>query len=420
MRAWVSRSVAAAVALVTLLGAAALIAPAAPRATLEFWTISLQPLFTDYMNRLIAGYEKANPGIDVRWVDVQFQAIEQKVLAAIAGRLPPDVVNLNVEFTVRIAEKGALVDMDGAVPAAQRAKYFEGLWTSSRFRGRSFGIPWYIAPPVLIYNTELFQKAGLDPGTPPATEDQMVSVARTIRQRTQAYGFMPLIDGTRLMHRFRENGLPMLSADGKRAVFNSPAHVAYLQRLVDLFKQDYFPEDTLRRGFTGAVERYSAGQLGMLLVGPQFLLRIKESNPEVYAKTAVAPYPMGRGRVIHAGLMTLTVPKTSTHQDEAVKFALYVTNDANQLQFSKQSVVFPSTKQAAANAYFRQAGSGAEWRARAIAVDELKFGRDLTVVVQNQSELYKIFREAVEAAFFGKMSAKEALDWAAREWNARL
>ena len=417
MRAWFTRSIVIAAALVVLISGAA---PAAPRTTLEFWTISLQPFFTEYMNRLIAGYEKANPGVDIRWVDVQFQAIEQKLLAAIAGRVPPDVVNLNVEFTVRIAEKGALLDMDGVVPAAQRTKYFDGLWASSRFGGRSYGIPWYIAPPVLIYNTDLFQKAGLNVATPPATEEQMVNAARTIKQRAQAYGFMPLIDGTRLMHRFRENGLPMLSAGGKRAIFNTPAHVAYLQRTVDLFKQDYFPEDTLRRGFTGAVERYSAGQLGMLLVGPQFLLRIKESNPEVYAKTAVAPYPMGRGRVIHAGLMTLTVPKASPRQQEAMKFALYVTNDANQLEFSKQSVVFPSTKQAAANPYFRQGGAGAEWRARAIAVDELRYGRDLTVVVPNQSELYKIFREAVESAFFGKMSAKEALDWAVREWNARL
>lgn len=416
MRSWTTRAILSVAALVTLAGAV----PAAPRTTLEFWTISLQPFFTAYMDGLIARYERANPGVDVRWVDVQFQAVEQKLLAAVAGGVPPDVVNLNVEFTVHIAERGALLDMDAAVSAGQRAAYFEGLWTSSRFRGRSYGIPWYIAPPVLIYNTELFQKAGLNPATPPASEAQMIAAARTIKDRAKVYGFMPLIDGTRLMHRFRENGLPVLSADGRRAVFNTPAHVAYLQRLVDLFRQDYFPEDTLRRGFTGAVERYSAGQLGMLLVGPQFLLRVKESNPEVYAKTAVAPYPMGRGRVIHAGLMTLAVPRGSRRPGEAVKFALYVTNDANQLEFSKLSVVFPSTKAAAANPYFRQGGAGAEWRARAIAVDELKYGRDLTVVVPNQGELYKIFREAVESAFFGKMTAKEALDWAVREWNARL
>lgn len=412
-----SRALLPAVALVALMTASV---PAAPRTTLEFWTISLQPFFTDYVNRMVAAYENANPAVDVKWVDVQFQAIEQKLLAAIAGGVAPDVVNLNAEFTVRMAERGALLDMDGAVPAAGRATYFEGLWTSSRYRGRTYGIPWYIAPPVLLYNTDLYKKAGLDPLRAPDTEEELIAAARQIKDRTKIYGFMPLIDSTRLMHRFQENGLPVLSPDGKRAVFNSPAHVAYLQRYVALFRQDYFPDDTLRRGFTGAVERYSAGQLGTLLVGPQFLLRIKESNPEVYAKTFVAPYPMGKGKVIHTGLMALAVPKVSRNAQEAVRFALYVTNDENQLEFSKQTVIFPSTKKAAADPYFKQRGAGPEWRARSIAADELRFGRDLTVVVSNQSELYRIFREAVESAFFGKMTAREALDWAVREWNARL
>ena len=393
---------------------------AAPQTTLEFWTISLQPFFTDYVNGLVAGYQGANPGVQVKWVDVQFQAVEQKLLAAIAGGVPPDVVNLNVEFMTRIAERGALLDMDAAVPAADRSRYFEGLWGSGRYRGKSYGIPWYIAPPVLIYNSELFKKAGLNVMAPPATEDAMIEAAKRVKDRAKVYGFMPPLDGTRLMYMFLEDGLAVLSPNGKLAVFNSPAHVARLQTYVELFRKDYFPDDTLRRGFTGAVERYSAGQLGMLVVGPQFLLRIKESNPEVYAKTLVAPYPMGKGRVIHAPLMTLVVPKAGRHQQEAAKFALFVTNDENQLAFSKLTVIFPSTKKAAADAYFRQKGAGPEWQARAIAVGELKFGRDLTVVVPNQGELFKIFREAVESAFFGKMSAKDALDWAVREWNARL
>ena len=73
---------AVALAIVLLLAAAA---PAGPKATLEFWTISLQPFFTDYVNGLVAAYQRANPGVQVKWVDVQMQAIEQKLLAAIAG-----------------------------------------------------------------------------------------------------------------------------------------------------------------------------------------------------------------------------------------------------------------------------------------------------------------------------------------------
>src|SRR5947209_13062712 len=113
---------------------------------------------------------------------------------------------------------------------------------------------------------------------------------------------------------------------------------------------------------------------------------------------------MGKGRVIHAPLMALAVPRASKNHEEAGRFALYVTSDENQLAFSKLTVIFPSTKKAAADPYFRQKGTGPEWQARAIAVGELKFGRDLTVVVPNQTELFKIFREAVEGAFFGKRS----------------
>lgn len=411
-----------AVAITAVLAVAVAGAPsvAAPPVTVEFWTISLQPFFTVYVNGLIADYEKATPGVKIRWVDIQFQAIEQKLLAAIAGGVAPDVVNLNVEFTTRVAEKGALVDLDPLVPPHERGKYFDGFWGSARFRGHSYGIPWYVAPAVIIYNADLFKKAGLNPQAPPASEEAMIAAARQLKDRAKVYGFMPLVDGVSLLYRFLENGLPILSNKGTRAVFNSPAHVAYLHRYVELFKQDYFPEDTLRRGYLGAVERYSAGQLGMLIVGPQFLLRIKASNPEIYAKSSVAPYPLGKGRVIHTPLMTLTVPKASKRQQDAVKFALFVTNDANQLAFSKLVVIFPSTKAAAADPYFKTSGAGPDSKARTIATEELKFGRDLTLVVSNEGELFKIFREAVERAFFGRMTAQQALDWAVREWNARL
>src|SRR3972149_743904 len=93
-------------------------AAAAPDVTLEFWTISLQPFFTDYVNGMIATYERTHPGIRIRWVDVQFAAIEQKLLASLAGRGAPDVVNLNTEMAIRLAEQGVLVDMDAAGPVS--------------------------------------------------------------------------------------------------------------------------------------------------------------------------------------------------------------------------------------------------------------------------------------------------------------
>jgi putative chitobiose transport system substrate-binding protein len=404
--------------LILLLGAG--VASAAPQVQLEFWTIALQPLLTAYAQSMIGRYERAHPGVRVRWIDLQMQALDQKLLAAIAGGVAPDVVNLNTEITIRMVEAHALVDMDAAVPAGARDRYFPNIWASLRVRERAYGIPWYVEPGVLAYNQALFRRAGLDPTHPPATMDAYIQTAVTIKQKTGVYGFMPNVDKIRLLTLFQEEGLPVLSPDRRRAVFDSPAHVALLARYVDLFTHDMFPTDTLQRGYLGATERYAAGQLAMLAIGAEFVLRVRSDGPDVYRETLVAPAPLGRGRVLDLPTMDLVVPLASRHRSAAVDFALFVTNDENQLALSHIVVAFPSTRAAAADPYFTRAGTTPEDRGRAIAARELGIARDLTVVTAHSDELFRIFRDAVENAFFGRMTPQHALSWAAKEWNSRL
>lgn len=391
--------------------------------TIELWTISLRPLFDSYMNDLIARYEAEHPDVKINWVDVQFQALEQKLLSAIAGGVAPDVVNLNTEMTVGLAMRRALVDMDAAVTADSKALYFDGLWRSTKVNGRTYGIPWYVVPSVIAMNAGIYKRAGLDPSNPPRSETETIAHAKIIRDKlgkAGIYGFMPNVDGVRMLHRFQENGLPILSPDGKRAVFNSPEHVAYLAKYVELYKAGYFPEDTLRRGYLGATERYSAGTLAMLTTGPQFLLRVKNDNPAVYGETLIAPYPKGAAGVLHLAVMTIAVPKSSRHRQEALNFALFLTNDANQLSFAKLVVIFPSTKAAASDPFFSKGGASPEDMARKIAAAELPYARDLSVIIPNGAELFRTFKDAIESAFLGKRTPKEALDWATKEWNKKL
>jgi putative chitobiose transport system substrate-binding protein len=408
------------VALVMVLLLTSGVRAAGPQARIEFWTISLQPFFTKYIQGLIDVYERAHPEISVHWIDVPAQAIDQKLLAAVAGGVSPDVVNLNTEGTLRMAEAHALVDVDAAVPAAARALYFPNIWASTRYEGKAYGIPWYVVPNVLAYNRGLFHRAGLDPTHPPGSEDAFIQAATTIKEHTGIYGFMPNVDGIRFLKIFQENGLPILNPDRRRAVFDSPAHAKLLATYVALFKRDLFPTDTLQRGYLGATERYAAGQLAMLTTGPQFLLRVRSDSPDVYRDTAVAPYPLGRAHVLDLPTMELTVPLASRHRREAVEFGLYATNDSNQLAFSHLVVIFPSTRAAAADPFFTHAGASPEDRARVIAASELGIARDLTVVVPHSDELFRVFREAVEQAFYGRMTPRQALNWAVKEWDGRL
>jgi putative chitobiose transport system substrate-binding protein len=72
------------------------------KATIEFWTMQLQPKFTDYFNGLIQTFEKENPAIAVKWVDVPWTAMQSKILTAVSSQTAPDVVNLNPDFAAQL------------------------------------------------------------------------------------------------------------------------------------------------------------------------------------------------------------------------------------------------------------------------------------------------------------------------------
>ncbi|MFT2718828.1 ABC transporter substrate-binding protein [Deinococcus sp. A31D244] len=402
---------------------AALLATAtasAQKTQLEFWTISLAPLFNDEMNRLVTQFEKENPTVDLKWVDVPATAIEQKLLAAVAAGRPPAAVNLSSDMSVKLVQQGALEPL--TLTDAQKKLYFASPLNTFTFDGKVMGVPWYWSPKVVAYNTEIFRKAGLDPANPPRTIQTLIAAAKQIKDRTGLYGFMPNINGINMLYLFQEAGLPVLDKSGSRAVFNSPEHVQLLTTYVDLYKKGYIPEDTMRRGFTAATELYSAGKLAMLITGPQFILRVENDNKDIYGVTKVAPYPINiAGNVIHTGLMGFMVPKGVKDRPLAQKLALFLTNDVNQLQFSRVTkTTFPSTVKASTDKFFKQGGADAVSQGRLVASTELKKAKDLTLIYPDASKLNKVFKDNIESAMAGQKTPKQALDDIVKAWNASL
>ncbi|GAA5501558.1 sn-glycerol-3-phosphate-binding periplasmic protein UgpB [Deinococcus xinjiangensis] len=390
----------------------------AQKTDLEFWTISLAPLFNDEMNRLVAAFQKENPTVNLKWVDVPASAIEQKLLAAVAAGRPPAAVNLASDMVVKLNEQGALEAL--TLSDAQRKLYFPNTLSTFTIDSKVVGLPWYWAPKVVAYNTDIFKKAGLDPNNPPKTIQTLIAAAKQIKDKTGMYGFMPNINATNMLYLFQEAGLPIIK--GGKAVFNSPEHIKLVQQYVDLYKKGYIPEDTMRRGFAGATELYSAGKLGMLITGPQFILRVANDNPAIYNVTKVAPYPINiAGNVIHTPLMGFSVPKGVKDKALATKLALFLTNDVNQLQFSKVTkTTFPSTVKASTDKFFKQGGANATDQGKLVSSTELKKAKDLTLVYPDASKLNKVFKDNIEAAMAGQKTVKAALDDIVKAWNASL
>jgi putative chitobiose transport system substrate-binding protein len=383
----------------------------------EMWTISLKPKFTDYVNGVIKGYEAANPGCKVEWVDLPADGYQDKLLAAVAAGTPPDVVNLNVPWAHEFYQQGAILAIDQWV-GADRSLYFANGLKDVTSGGKLIALPWYNAATVIAMNSDIFKKAGLDPNKAPRTLKEYVGYAKKIKEKTGLYGFMPRLN---MIEYFMQEGLPIVQ--GGKAVFNSPKHVAHVQMWADAYKQDLMPKDTWRRAHEGATEMFTAGKLGMLGTGPQFLSRVKTDNPAVYKVTTVGIHPMGAAKILPSWLMDMAIPKGVKNPAQAVKLAKWVTNDDNQLEFAKQVVIFPSVRKAARDPFFSKlpANPSAEDYARTMGALAVEFSKTLVITdIKNLGDLSKNFDENMEAAIHGQKPVKQALDDAAKFWNANL
>lgn len=60
---------------------------------------------------------------------------------------------------------------------------YAGIWDYAKYAGRICAIPYNISTPVLFYNKNLMQQAGLDPSQPPETWDDLLNFGKTVVTR---------------------------------------------------------------------------------------------------------------------------------------------------------------------------------------------------------------------------------------------
>jgi len=388
-------------------------------ATVEFWTMQLQPEFTNYFQSLIKNFETENSGIKVNWVDIPWSAMENKILTAVSANTPPDVVNLNPVFASQLAGRNAWLDLDTKISPEQRSSYLPNIWKASTLNGKSFGIPWYLTTRLTIYNMDLLKQAGVN--EPPATYAALADVAEKIKDKTSKYAFFVTFvpqDSGEVLESLVQMGVTLVDSGGK-AAFNSPQGKAAFQYWVDLYQKGLLPREVLTQGHRHAIDLYQSGQTAFLASGPEFLKTIAKNAPQIAENSAIAPQISGDTGKKNVAVMNVVVPRASKHPDAAVKFALFLTNDQNQLTFAKAANVLPSSIKALGDNYFKNVPDSASTveKARIISANQLQQAEILTPTLKDYKLLQKAIYENLQAAMLGQKTVDKALEDAASQWN---
>ncbi len=392
---------------------------------LNVWTLDLAPRFNAYMGRVIAAWEQAHPGVTVRWTDVPWGSVERKLLASVFARTAPDLVNLNPNFAANLASKGGLRDLIPLLPPDAAERYLAGIWTSGQQGGEQFGIPWYLTARVTIANRRLLQKAGL--AAPPRRWEEVPAYAEAVRRRTGRYALFVTVvpdDSGELMEALVQMGVRLLD-ERQRAAFNSPAGRRAFAFWSDLYRRGLLPREVVSQGYRRAIELYQAGDLAQVASGPDFLRNLQTNAPGIAATSAPFPPLTGASGEANVAVMNLVVPRQSAMAPEAVSFALFLSNAANQLAFAEEARVLPSSRGALASLEERLRGAvpadGQErlvHSARLLSIETLAAARVLVPATPGVKRLQAILYTQLQRAMLGQLESDAALAEAERQWNS--
>lgn len=252
----------------------------------------------------IAAFEKKNPDIDVVPHDA-FPCQDPKTFdAKLAGGQMEDV------FYTYFTDARHVVDINQAAdltPYIDELKSYNTIQQQLRdiytVDGKIYGIPRTGYSMGLIYNRELFQKAGLDPDRPPTTWAEVRAAAKKIAalgDGTLGYADYSAQNqgGWHFTAELYSQGGDVVSADGKKATVDTPQGRAVLQTLHDMRWKDESMGSKQLLVINDVQQMMGAGKLGMYLAAPDNIpILVKEKGAE-YENIAIAPMPGGEGTLI--------------------------------------------------------------------------------------------------------------------------
>lgn len=414
----------------------------------ELWTLALRPWFDDYMLGQLAAFEKANPGIKVRWVDVAYEALERKLIASAAAGRAPDVVNMADLNFARFAAQGAFLDLADHLPSHDGSadeRYLPGALSLCRINGRLLGLPWYLTPHVRIVNEELLGKIAGPDGRPmtadtmPGDWRSLASLAREFHAKTGAYLFsQPLGEESQLPIMLLADGIPPLRDEvvegqaGQRTTrlrsdLTNPKVEEYLSLFVQLFRDGAMPRDACTKGHAHLMEMYQEGRVAVISSGPNFLRRIGDVAPAIFAHTAVRGGMVGRLNRCHVPVMLLNVTSTSRHPKEAAALAWWLTGPAAQLEFCKQVAIMPSSAESLKDQYFSPpppvgalTPDAKLIEARRVSAQILPTGVAFTAAIETWPDLRRVFDDEMKHVLLDGADLSASLRKIDREWNRLL
>lgn len=394
---------------------------AAAPVQLRLWHYQAGPLGTA-LEEEIQRFNASHPGIVIRPEFVgDANALHQKLMAAVAGGSPPELSQAMSVYIPAYLDAGAVVPVErffsgpGGLSREELADFVPAALELATFevdgRPTVVGWPFNLSLPVLYYNQEMLQAAGV---AVPKTWEEFRRAAVALTQPGKRWGWAWTPGLEPYLALFWSNGGELLTAGGRQVGFDGPVGIEALKFLTQLCRVDR--ACILTRAFDWQYE----------LINERAALATSTIVSRVYIEKdlggrftlGMAPLPAGRvPRTQLYGASMLIFKTTPERERAAWEFLKWWGAPEQTARWAIKSGYLPVRFSAAQVPAYRETLQR-DPRLQ-VGFESLKFAQ-AEPTLRSWSQIRNFLSEAISAAVLGQSTPEAALRQAAARANRLL
>jgi multiple sugar transport system substrate-binding protein len=367
-------------------------------------------------DKIVNDFTTQNPNIKIKLLSAPYASTKQQLVTGAASKTLPDVVGLDGAWVNDFAKQGAITDLSKLMTDANYDT--SQLASQVQYKSKTYMIPVVNFVYPLFVNKDLLAKAGVK--AVPSTRSEFLDAAKKISATGgNVKGWALPLDTAvpngiqnDVMSWLWASGGSML-ADGKPAL-TTPQVKSAVDYVKSLNDAGVIAPGALTMKEQDKVEKFTNGQVGMVIDSLAHINLIKKNNPKLNFTVAALPAEDGftGKRGIPYASWGIGISNSTKHKAEAFKFVQYLMSEQVNGQLSTIANGFPGNKNASPD--FSK--SDPMFKTAFDIYQQGTPANEFTGLPKSE-DLMRSFDEQLQLVLTGKSSVDDALAKAQADWS---
>lgn len=314
----------------------------------------------EVMRETVELYEKTHSDIEIELVyGGGLHTDPQKFMVALAAGMPPDMAFCERGVVGEWAARGAFRPLGDLFQqyGMSGKDFVHAPWIQIVYEGKIYAVPYYMSTFGIVWNKDLFAKAGLNPDTPPKYWDDLKTYASKLTIRDDTTGRITQLGAT-MLHDLGQSACKFytfawqlngqsLSEDLKRCLINDSKWIRALRFMLEMEQiqggaeivDEFSTATEVFKGF----DPFMMGKVGMYTsTGLWRFGNFAKYTPDINVGAGITPYPKDGRPVSFLGGWSFIIPEGARHPKEAFDFITFVISQERMAEFQRIHGNFPS------------------------------------------------------------------------------